>query len=153
MKIEFEVKATGQIVINTLVAYGFENAPGATGTVELLNDDIRSVIAELNADRELTGKNYECTLIHAPKGLAAQKLLVVGGGKKNKFDEHHLRRLVGAAARYLRGRGIREFAWIVDPKAMEGYGVQAVVEGLILADYDADRYRTERENEKSILDF
>ena len=150
MKIEFEAKPLEQIDINTLVAYGFENAPGASGTVELLDDDLRSVIAEMNADRELTGKNYECTLIHRPTGLAAQKLLVIGAGKKSKFDEHHLRRLAGAAARHLRARGIREFAWLVDAAALEGYGVQAITEGLIIADYDADRYRTEKDGEKRI---
>ena len=150
MKIDFESKPLAQIEINTLVAYGFENAPGATGTVELLHDELRSVIAELNADREVTGKNYECTLIHRPKGLAAQKLLIIGAGKKNKFDEHHLRRLAGAAVRYLRARGIHEFAWIVDRVALEGYGIQAITEGLILADYDADRYRTEQGDDKTI---
>ena len=150
MKIEFEAKPLEQIDINTLVAYGFENAPGASGTVELLDDDLRSVIAEMNADRELTGKNYECTLIHRPTGLAAQKLLVIGAGKKSKFDEHHLRRVAGAAARHLRARGIREFAWLVDAAALEGYGVQAITEGLIIADYDADRYRTEKDGEKRI---
>jgi leucyl aminopeptidase len=150
LKIEFEAKPLEQIDINTLVAYGFENAPGASGTVELLDDDLRSVIAEMNADRELTGKNYECTLIHRPTGLAAQKLLVIGAGKKSKFDEHHLRRLAGAAARHLRARGIREFAWLVDAAALEGYGVQAITEGLIIADYDADRYRTEKDGEKRI---
>ncbi|MBI4165772.1 MAG: leucyl aminopeptidase [Acidobacteria bacterium] len=150
MKIEFETRPLEQVEINTLVAYGFENAPGASGTVELLHDDIRGVIAELNADRELNGKNYECTLIHRPVGLAAQKLLLVGAGKKNKFDEHHLRRLAGAGARHLRARGIREFAWIVDGAALEGYGIQAITEGLIIADYDADRYRTERNDEKRI---
>lgn len=150
MKIEFETKPIEQIAVNTLVAYGFENAPAVSGTVELLHDDTRGLIAELNADRELTGKNYECTLIHRPTGLAAQKLLVVGAGKKNKFDEAHLRRLAGAATRFLRARGIHDFAWVVDQVALEGPGVQAIVEGFIAADYDSDRYRTERGEEKRI---
>jgi leucyl aminopeptidase len=150
VKIEFETKPFEDIEINTIGAYGFENSPGASGTVELLDDDLRSVIAEMNADRELLGKNYECTLIHRPKGLAAQKLLVIGAGKKNKFDEHHLRRLAGAAARHLRARGIREFAWLLDAAALAGDGVQAITEGLIIADYDADRYRTEKNGDKQI---
>ncbi len=150
MRIEFDTRPLAQIETNTLVVYGFENAPGATGTVELLSDDLRSVIAELSADRELTGKNYECTLIHRPRGLAAQKLLVVGGGKKNKFDEHHLRRLAGTASRFLRARNIREFAWVVDRTALQGYGVKALAEGLIVADYDANRYQTEKNGDKKI---
>ncbi len=150
MKIEFDTKPLAQVSANTLVAYGFENGPAASGTVELLPDDARSLIAELNADRELTGKNYECTLIHRPSGLAAQKLLLVGAGKKSKFDEAHLRRLAGAAVRYLRARSVHDFAWVADAAALEGSGVQAVVEGFIAADYDADRYRTERGDEKRI---
>jgi len=150
VKIEFETKPIEQIAVNTLVAYGFENAPAASGTVELLHDDTRGLLAELNADRELTGKNFECTLIHRPTGLAAQKLLVVGAGLKKNLDDPFLRRLAGAATRFLRARGVHEFAWVADAAALEGSGVQAIAEGCIAADYDADRYRTERGEEKRI---
>ena len=60
----------------------------------------------------------------------------------------HLRHLAGAAVRNLRSRGGRELAWILG--STEPGAVAAVVDGALVADYDADRYRTERNGEKGI---
>jgi leucyl aminopeptidase len=57
--------------------------------------------------------------------------------------------------RYLRTRGVHDLAWALAPKYRGPEVVQAVVEGAILADYDSDPYRTQRngENEKRIDEF
>ena len=68
--------------------------------------------------------------------------------RREKFNETHLRHLVGAAVRHLRSRGVRELAWILG--STEPGAVAAVVDGALVADYDADRYRTERNGEKGI---
>ena len=51
---------------------------------------------------ELTGKTLEMTLIHAPAGLKASRLLLVGAGKREKFDSAALRKIAGSALRYLK---------------------------------------------------
>jgi leucyl aminopeptidase len=89
-------------------------------------------------------------LLHRPPGLAAQKLLVVGAGKKEKFNDAQLRRVAGSAVRFVRARGIHDLAWVLSNGEGQAASVQAVVEGAILADYDADRYRTERDGERRI---
>ncbi len=150
MKVEFATPTVAQLRAEALVAYGFEESPAASGSIELLPAETRQMLAELHTNRELTGKNYECTLVHRPAGLAAQRLLMVGAGKQEKFSDAHLRRLAGTAVRYLRARGVRELAWGFDGAALTGAAVQAVVEGAIAGDYDADRYRTEREAERRI---
>jgi leucyl aminopeptidase len=116
--------------------------------VEQLPAESRRLLEELQAAGELTGKSYECTLLHRPAGLAAQKLLVVGAGKKEKFSDSQLRRVAGSAVRFLRARGIHELAWVLG--GAEASLIQAIVEGAILADYDADRYRTEQNAERRI---
>jgi leucyl aminopeptidase len=116
--------------------------------VEQLPAESRRLLEELQAAGELTGKSYECTLLHRPAGLAAQKLLVVGAGKKEKFSDSQLRRVAGSAVRFLRARGIHELAWVLG--GAEASSIQAIVEGAILADYDADRYRTEQNAERRI---
>jgi len=153
LNIEFQTQLLAEVTANVLVVYGFEGSPASAGTVELLPTETRQLLAELEASRELTGKAYECTLIHRPAGLAAQKLLVVGGGKKEKFGSAQLRRLAGAGVRYLRARGVHELAWTFEGSKLYQEGVQAVVEGAIVADYDADRYRTERDEERRIDRF
>ena len=116
--------------------------------MERLPAETRNQLQQLQTAGELTGKAFECTLLRWPAGMAASKLLVVGAGKREKFSETHLRHLAGAAVRNLRSRGVRELAWILG--STEPGAVAAVVDGALVADYDADSYRTERNGEKGI---
>lgn len=148
MRIDFCSGPLTQVPNAVLVVCGFEGSPATNGTVEQLPAESRRLLEELQAAGELTGKSYECTLLHRPAGLAAQKLLVVGAGKKEKFSDSQLRRVAGSAVRFLRARGIHELAWVLG--GAEASLIQAIVEGAILADYDADRYRTEQNAERRI---
>jgi leucyl aminopeptidase len=139
-----------QLQTTALAVYAFEGAAASSGMVEQLPAESRVLLGELETSGELTGKAYECTLVHRPAGLAAQRLLVVGGGKKDKLNTSHLRRLAGTAVRYVRARGLHDLAWFVGGPSTEPPAFQAIVEGAILADYDADRYRTERNSERRI---
>ncbi len=150
MKIEYRHEPLGQVATSVLAVFGFEGSAASSGTVEALPADLRGLLGELQTSGELTGKSYECTLLHRPAGLAAQKLLVVGAGKKEKFNEAQLRRLAGTAVRSVRARGAHDLAWVVNSQGMEASAVQGVVEGAVLADYDADRYRTQRNAERRI---
>jgi len=150
LNIEFHTEPLGQVPGSALAVFGFEGSPSSSGTVERLPSEVRGLLEELQSTRELTGKSYECTLLHHPVGLAAQKLLVVGAGKKDKFSGAQLRRVAGCAVRYLRARGIHDVAWVLSSEEAQAASVQAVVEGTVLADYDADRYRTERNGERRI---
>ena len=148
MKTEFRPEPLPQLSGSTLVAYCFEEAPASSGTVERLPGETRYLLQQLQTAGELTGKAFECTILRWPEGMAISKLLVVGAGKSEKFSEMHLRHLVGAAVRNLRWRGVRELAWILG--STEPSAVASVVEGALVADYDADSYRTERNGEKGI---
>ena len=150
MKIEFQHEPLAQISAPALVAFSFEGSPASSGAVAILPAETRGLLAELQSTKELSGKAFECTLVHRPAGLAASKLLVVGAGKQEKFNGAQARRLSGAAVRALRARGVRELAWVLDEPARDPASIQAVVEGALLADYDADRYRTERNGDRRI---
>jgi len=148
VKTEFRPEPLAQLCTSALVAYCFEGAPTSSGTVERLPAETRNLLQQLQTAGELTGKAFECTPLRAPTGMTASKLLVVGAGKSEKFNERHLRHLVGAAVRHLRSRGARELAWILG--STEPGAVASVVDGALVADYDADSYRTERNGEKGI---
>jgi leucyl aminopeptidase len=44
-------------------------------------------VADILASGDVTAKPLEMTLIHAPKGLKAKRLLLIGGGKAVKCGE------------------------------------------------------------------
>jgi len=48
----------------------------------------------------------EVTLLHFPQGLAAQRLLILGAGKKDKFGTAELRKLAGTAVRTLKSKQV-----------------------------------------------
>jgi len=150
LNIDFTHEPIEQVSSGVLTVYGFEESAAATGTAQRLPAATRALLEELQATGELTGKAYECTLVHRPPALQAPKLLVVGAGKKEKFGNAQLRRLAGTAVRHARAKGLRDLAWLLDAKNIEAAEVQAVVEGAILGDYDSDRYRTERNAERRI---
>ena len=97
MNIEFTTLPLAQLQTSALAVYTFEGAAASSGTVEQMPAETRVLLGELEASGELTGKSYECTLVHRPVGLVAQRLLVVGAGKKDKFNTNQLRRLAGTA--------------------------------------------------------
>ncbi len=148
MKIEFVSTPLADISSPALAAYSFEEAPTSSGTVEKLPEETRGLLQEMNKGGELTGKAFECTPLRWPDGVSADRLLVVGAGKSQKFSETQLRHLAGAAVRHLRSRGVKQIAWVLGSVAPST--ITAVVEGALLADYDADSYRTESKDEKGI---
>ncbi|HEX5413273.1 MAG TPA: leucyl aminopeptidase [Terriglobia bacterium] len=152
MKIEPRQESPAVMALSALTVWCFEDDPLASGTVDLLPAETRKLLAELNESGELKGKAYERTLLHRPTGIAAPKLLVMGAGKKEKFRPFHLGRLAGAAVRYLRARGVREMAWLVGENTTAEQA-QCLAEGAVMADYDSDVYRTERNGDCLVDSF
>ena len=104
--------------------------------------------ASVLASGEVTGKMFETTLLHAPAKLKAKRLLLVGGGKAKAFSNADLRRVAGAAARTLKGKNIRSFAFIAPPNSLPAeLAVRSIVEGLYIADFDSDTYKTDRKDQ------
>jgi leucyl aminopeptidase len=89
---------------------------------------------ELKSSAEFLGKPGELVVLHQPHGLAARRLAVVGGGKKDKFDAGALRKAVGAAVRTLKQKGVKKLAWwLADGDA------EALAEGAILGNFEPDQ--------------
>ena len=110
-------------------------------------------LAELRASGEFTGKLYESVILHRPHGIAARRLVVVGGGKREKFTTVEVRRLAGSLVRSLKGKGIRSIALLPAPISGQ-QEVTAVVEGAILGGWEADKYKTDsRKTQKRIDSF
>ncbi|MGH9862315.1 MAG: leucyl aminopeptidase family protein, partial [Candidatus Acidiferrales bacterium] len=110
-------------------------------------------LQELAAAGELTGKAGETLLLHHPTSFRARRLLLLGAGKAEKFCLADIRQLAGTAARFLRARGLTEFTFFLRtcPEGAEtGQAVEAAVEGVLLADFDPDRYQTEPKTRKAI---
>ena len=67
--------------------------------------------AAVLASGEFKAGANETLLLHAPAGLAAKRLLIVGLGKQAKVNADKVRNAAGTAVRFVKPRGIRELAF------------------------------------------
>jgi len=150
MQITLATQPFATVESEALVTYVFENGDPVQGRVAELDQFTNGLLKKLAKSGELTGKTLEMTLIHAPAGLQAARLLLVGAGKREKFDAAVLRRVVGAALRYLKSRGVHSFVFAAREDNATEDSAQAIAEGLLAADFEADKYKTDKKNDKSI---
>ena len=103
--------------------------------------------AELISSGDVTGKNFEVTWLHKPSGLKAKRLLLIGGGKANKFSSSELRKIAGAAVRALKPRSLRNLAFVLPEAISPQDGIRAIAEGAIVGDFDPDTYKSDRKDQ------
>jgi leucyl aminopeptidase len=150
MQITLESKPFASIETDALVSYVFEEADPIQGRVLELDQFMDGLLTGLAKSGELTGKPLEMTLVHAPRGLKAARLLLVGAGKREKFDAAILRRIAGAALRHLKGRSVKRFAFLLRENEGVEDGTQAIAEGALAANFESDKYKTEKKEGKSV---
>src|SRR5580700_6309839 len=102
-------------------------------------------LAALYSSGEIKGKPHEFTLLHGLEGFKARRILIAGAGKREKFDAAALRKLAGAAVRFLDGKGISALAFVLDDGANAPEHVTAAVEGGILGAWEPDYLKTDKE--------
>jgi len=150
MQITLETKPFAGLETEALVTYAFEETDPIQGRLGEIDKLASGLLGRLAKSGELTGKNLEMTLVHAPAGLSAARLLVVGAGKRESFNTGTLRKVVGAALRYLKSRSVHKFALLVREGEVTEDAAQAISEGLLAADFESDKYKTDKKQDKSI---
>ena len=144
MEIRLVSVALDQMECDALVVLAFEKENDRPTAFEW--------IEELYTFGELKGKLLETALLHKPAGLKAAKLLVVGGGKAEKFGPAEIRKAAGAALRLLKSKSARNIAFALQARYGAAEHAAAAIEGAILGDYEPDRYKTENLDERKVVE-
>jgi len=125
--------------------------PDAKPQPELLTADaaVQAAAAAVLASGEFKAGANETLLLHAPAGLAAKRLLIVGLGKQAKVTIHSVRNAAGVAVRFAKPRGVRSL--VLSLPVLEALPVagsaRAAVEGVFVGDFDPDTYRSDRKDQ------
>jgi len=109
---------------------------------------VQQAAADVLSAGDVSGKNFELTWLHKPAGVKAKRLLLLGGGKAEKFSSSDLRKLAGAAVRALKPRKLRSLAFVLPDAVPAEDAVRAVVEGAIVGDFDPDTYKSDRKDQR-----
>ncbi|HUJ50870.1 MAG TPA: leucyl aminopeptidase [Bryobacteraceae bacterium] len=146
MNIELEIRPFAEVECDALVVVAFEQETPQGPAADLAK--------ELYDSGELSGKALEIAVLHHPAGLKAKRLVLAGGGKRERFESADLRKLAGAALRALKPKGARNIVLALDEPFRSDAFAAAAVEGALLADAEADRYKTDpKKNEKQVDRF
>ena len=150
MTIRCDTQSAASVAAEALISYVFEPEGEAgksvEGVIEELDRAAGGALKRLADAGELTGKKFETTLLHFLPGLAAQRVLLVGAGKKDKFGNAELRKVAAVAARFLKARSLKKAAFLAREGYRDAASAQAVTEGLLLGNFDGDKYRTDKKN-------
>jgi leucyl aminopeptidase len=142
MLVSLERQAPESVETDALVVLGFEGEKPSR---------FAEALAPLVDAGEITGKPLEMTLLHGVAGMRAKRLLVAGAGKRERFGAAELRKVAGAVVRFLKGKSVRQIAFVVEPASAQT--VAAAVEGAVAGDYEPDRYKSEKNGAKPVDRF
>jgi leucyl aminopeptidase len=150
MQIQLETQPYSSIQTDAVVTYIFDKDNKIDGVLADIDRAMAGHIAALAAGGELTAKPLEMVLLHFPEGMDAKRLLLVGAGKPDKFETNDLRKIAGTTLRYLKSRGVKKFVFLAREGERGPAAAQAVAEGLLVGDFESDKYRTDKKNIREI---
>jgi leucyl aminopeptidase len=158
MKLVFQDAAGFQTPLLAVFAVDVAIGKDADPLIALLttSDAITNAAAAILASDEFKCGLGEQVVLHAPNGLRAERLLIVGLGKAKTLSIDEIRKAAGAAVRWAKPRGTRQMA-IAFPEdhALSDEHLdnlpctllcRALVEGAAIAELDWDTYKSDRKD-------
>ncbi len=150
MQITLDTRPYAGLETEALVTYVFEEADPVQGRIAEIDQASGGLLRKLAKSGELTGKTLEFTLVHTPVGLKAARLLLVGAGKREQYDGATLRKIAGAAFRHLKSKSVKQIVFVVRENEANEESAQVVAEGILAANFESDKYKTDKKNDKSV---
>ncbi|HNG34105.1 MAG TPA: M17 family peptidase N-terminal domain-containing protein, partial [Blastocatellia bacterium] len=150
MEVKADSRKYYEIECDALVVGIFEGEAHGEGLLAELDKRIGGVLASLVENGEFAGKSSESAYIHNTGEMKARRLLLLGAGKREDFNANTVRKMAGTAARSLRGKKARSFAFLRRSDLPVGDSAQAATEGALWALFDADKYHTSDKTENHL---
>jgi leucyl aminopeptidase len=116
------------------------------------SDTLVKAAATWLASGEFKATLGETLLLHAPANAKAERLLIVGLGKAKSLSIHEIRKGAGVAVRFAKPRNLRDLSIVfpedkASPEELpNGLTTRAIAEGVLVADFDIDIYRSDRKD-------
>jgi leucyl aminopeptidase len=150
MEVRAEFGEFYDVEADALVVTIYEGETAEEGALHELDKRTNGAVSEMLGTDEMRGKQGDMLYIHRPGNIRARRLLLVGAGKREDFSFDTIRKVSGAAARFLRGKGIRTMAMLRRSQLELDKSAQAAVEGALMALFEPDMYKTENKEERRI---
>ncbi len=153
---EVTVKAGGleKERADAIILMHYEGAREPQGGGAMIDKALQGSIGRLLREGEFTGKLNQLSVLHAQGQLKAKKVILVGLGKPDQLTLERLRQAAGSAAacaRDLRAKTLATTTGGTDGSQLRPYEAgQAMIEGMLLALYRFDKYKTEETERREV---
>ncbi len=147
MEVKADSRKFYEIECDALVVGVYEGEKPESGALAEIDNRAGGVLGSLIETGEFTGKAGESAYVHNTGDMKARRLLLLGAGKLDEFNSDVVRKMSGTAARLLRAKKVRSFAFLRRSQLPIGESAQAATEGALLALFDPDKYHTSDKNE------
>jgi leucyl aminopeptidase len=139
--VTFQTSHPGEVDTDLLVIPVFEGEDIAAAITGLSEAAGPSVTRALQT-RELQGRPYELFLTPLNRPWRASRVALIGSGPAEEFDTERLRRVATAVGISARQRKVSRLAFFNRGNLDAPAAVQAIAEGLVLATFSADVYKS-----------
>jgi leucyl aminopeptidase len=127
-----------------------DDDPGALG----LAASTQETLAAARKSREFKAKLFELFWLPVTgSSWKTPRVLLIGAGARRDFTSDRTRKLAVAAGLSARGRNLGRVAFLQRATEDAAHHAQAIAEGLILAAYDGDSYKTNARDAGPITDI
>jgi leucyl aminopeptidase len=153
---EVTVKAGGleKESVDAIVLMLHEGDTVPQGAVAMIDKALDGAVTALRQGGDFTGKPRQQSVLHTQGRLKAKKVVLTGVGKPDKLTLEGLRQASGSAAHYARGLGASTLAATIEGAEQASIGpaeaAQAVTEGMVLALYRFDKFKTEENDRRDV---
>ena len=153
MEFRFVKENWETVECDVFIAPLFQDEPLQKGLPSAIDKKLGGLLSELKNTREWQGSAGQMTIIYRPAQLRMGRLILLGAGKKDKFDSTILRKLAWQVILRLKRSDLKSIAFFQRRTADTPLLAQAVAEGVILATYEGDDYRTEEKSKCPVQDI
>ncbi|MFK5925031.1 MAG: leucyl aminopeptidase [Desulfuromusa sp.] len=109
-----------------------------------LDQQVGGAFGRATRSKEFTGSKGGTLLLHGGNQAVAERILLIGLGQESAFSLRSLRQVTSDAVKFLAGKHLGSFVLALPQvpikKTAFAERIQAITEGLLLADYRYDRY-------------
>jgi leucyl aminopeptidase len=153
---EVLVKASGvdKEPVDAIILMLHEGDAVPQGAAAMVDKALDGAVTALQQEGEFTGKPKQQSILRTQGRLKAKKVVLIGLGKPEKLTLEGLRQAAGSAAQYARGLGASTLAVTIEGAEQvtisPAEGAQAVAEGMVLALYRFDKFKTEANERRDV---
>jgi leucyl aminopeptidase len=107
-------------------------------------------LGEIYRQDGFNGKENKTRIIHTLGGIPAERIVLVGLGKRKELSGERIRQAAGVVIQAMRGIRINSCASVLHLVGSEDQYVHETVEGMALGGYSFQQYKSKKENEGGI---